>query len=172
MMGMTYSYSESHTFTRTHAVHIAAKVATDLKRMQRFYGEPSDEWIKKFEAEVIEFLKDGYMDTVIYGFWRDGYWIKPTLHYTAHDLSDDTAGDDDPGRIRPGASIDGASFHSYLTYSAAWDESTYEQQEEFIKRLPFQRPTGPKPGVGGYWGKDRTYSAGSRALDRASLRYS
>ena len=57
---MTYSYSESHTFTRTHAVHIAAKVATDLKRMQRFYDEPSDEWIKKFEAEVIE-LPQGWI---------------------------------------------------------------------------------------------------------------
>ena len=39
----SYSYTESTTFTVTHARHMAAKVATDLKRMQRFYGKPSDE---------------------------------------------------------------------------------------------------------------------------------
>jgi hypothetical protein len=32
--------------------------------------------------------------------------------------------DDDPGRIRPGADIRGASFYSYLTYGASWDRLT------------------------------------------------
>ena len=169
---MTYSYSESHTFTRTHAVHIAAKVATDLKRVQRLYGEPADERIRRLEIEVVELLKDGYMDTVTYGFQKDGCWIEPTLAYTARDLSDDAVGDDDPGLIRPGAPINGASFHSYLTYSSAWHRLTSAQQEEFAKRIPFQRSTGSEPYVEGYLYKDRTYSAGSRALDRASLRYS
>ena len=71
---MTYSYSvtETITFTRTHAVHIAAKVATDLKRMQRLYEEPSNSWIADFESEVIEFLKEGLLDTVTYGFHFSG----------------------------------------------------------------------------------------------------
>ena len=41
---MSYSFAiiQSATFTVTHARHMAAKVATDLKRMQRLYDVPSD----------------------------------------------------------------------------------------------------------------------------------
>ena len=41
---MSYSFteSESTSFTVTHARHMAAKVATDLKRLQRLYGRPGD----------------------------------------------------------------------------------------------------------------------------------
>ena len=169
---MSHSVTDTATFTRTHAVHIAAKVATDLKRMQRFYGEPSDEWIRKFQAEVIELLKGGYMDTVTYGFERNDCWIEPTLAYTARDLSGVAAGDDDPGRIRPGSSIGGASFSSYLTHNSAWRRLSPEQREEFTRRLPFQRSVGSEPGVSGHWSKDLTYSAGNRALDRTTLRCS
>ena len=169
-MTSSYSVTDTTTFTNTHAVHIAAKVATDLKRMQRFYKEPSDEWIRRYETEVVELLKSGYMGTVTYGFKRNGCWIEPTLSYTARDLSDAATSDDDPGRIRPGASIGGASFWSYLTYSSSWGLLSPEQQEEFEKRLPFQRSGSPEPGANGYWSKDLTYSAGNRALDRARLR--
>ena len=120
-MSDSYSYTESRTFTVTHARHMAAKVATDLKRMQRFYGKPSDENIADYESEATEMLRAGYLDTVTYGFKRDGKWIEPTLRYTARDLAGASANDDDPGRIRPGADISGASFYSYMTYTAAWD---------------------------------------------------
>ncbi len=169
---MTYSYSvtDTKTFTRTHAVHITAKVAADLKRMQRFYGAPSDEWIQSFNTEAVELLKEGYLGTVVYGFWWSGCWIEPTLCYTARDLMGVTANDDDPGRIRPGALIGAASFHSYLTYNSAWNQLTWMQRVEFAKRLPFQRTAGTEPGVNGYWSGDLTYSSGGRALDRTSLR--
>ena len=39
-MSYSYTLTETTTFTVTHARHMAAKVATDLKRMQRLYGEP------------------------------------------------------------------------------------------------------------------------------------
>ena len=66
---------------------MAAKVATDLKRMQRLYGSPSDADIASYETEVIDLLKAGYLGTVTYGFRRDNDWIEPTLRYTAHDLA-------------------------------------------------------------------------------------
>ena len=62
-------------------------------------------------------LKAGYLGTLTVGFRRDDDWIEPTLKYTARDLAGAAANDDDPGRIRPGANIDGASFYNYLTYS-------------------------------------------------------
>ena len=134
---MTYSFAvtESATFTVTHARHMAAKVATDLKRMQRFYGCPSDPDIDAYEAEVTALLKAGYLERVWYGFKRGGSWIEPTIKYTARELYYGSAVDDDPGKIRPGAAISGANFYSFLSYSAAWDALTLEcagrVQEEF-----------------------------------------
>jgi hypothetical protein len=121
----------------THARHMAAKVATDLKRMQRLYGDPADARIANFEAEVIEFLKEGYLGTLTYGYRRAGNWIEPTLRYSARDLAGLAANDDDPGRVRPGSNIDGAAFYSHLTYSAVWDAASAAERAAFEKRLPF-----------------------------------
>ena len=55
----TFAITESAAFTVTHARHMAAKVATDLKRMQRLYDFPSDADIDAYEAEVIALLKGG-----------------------------------------------------------------------------------------------------------------
>jgi hypothetical protein len=169
---MSYSYtnSETTTFTATHAKHIAVKVATDLKRMQRFYGVPSDNNIASYEAEVIELLKGNYLGSISYGFQRDGKWIEPTLRYTARDFFGATVIDDDPGRIRPGADVSSASFYSYLTYSTAWFNLSDGEKESFKKRLPFQRSNANEPGINGYLSHDRTYSSGGRLLDRATVR--
>ena len=82
---MSYSFTatETKTFTLTHAKHLAAKVTADLKRLQRLYGDVSDERIAQFEGEAAELLRQGYLGTVTYGFKRDGSWIEPTLRYTA-----------------------------------------------------------------------------------------
>jgi hypothetical protein len=169
---MSYSFteSESASFTVTHARHMAAKVATDLKRLQRLYGRPSDKTIADYENEVTELLKEGYLGTVTYGFRRDGEWIEPTLRYTARDLAGLAANDDDPGRIRPGADISNASFYSYLTHSAAWENLSVTGKDAFESRLPFRRGGAPEPAVNGYLSEDLTYSAGGRALRRASVR--
>lgn len=169
-MSNSYTFTDTTTFTRTHAKHIAAKVATDLKRMQRFYDEPSDYLISFFEAEAVELLKEEYLYIVTYGFQRYGNWIAPTLRYTARDLLGAVANDDDPGRVRPGADVSGAEFRSYLTYSSSWDRATAVEREEFNSRLPIQRTAAPEPGTSGYWSGDLIYSAGGRALDRANLR--
>ena len=169
-MSYTYTFDETVTFTLTHAKHIAAKVATDLKRMQRFYGAPSDASIASYEAELIALLKEGYLRTVTYGFWRDSKWIEPALQYSAKDLAGGSADDDDPGRVRPGADITNASFYSYLTYSSAWDKLSGAQQAGFKQTLPFARGGALEPTVNGYLEQDRTYSAGGRALNRASVR--
>lgn len=169
-MSYSYTLTETTTFTLTHAKHMAAKVATDLKRLQRLYNLPSDDSIAKYETEVTELLKAGYLGTLTLGFKRDDQWIEPTLRYTARDLAGMSANDDDPGRIRPGANITGASFYSYLTYSAAWNNLTQAQQEAFKKRMPFYRNGAPEPGINGYLASDRTYSSGGRALDRSTVR--
>lgn len=169
-MTSSFSYTDTLTFTRTHAKHMAAKVATDLKRMQRFYGRPTDRQIADYEAEAIEFLKEGYLGTVMYGFRRNGNWIEPTLRYTARDLAGASVNDDDPGRVRPGAHVAGASFYSYLTYSSSWERLSALEKEVFRCRLPFRRNGAPQLGIDGYLHPDLVYSAGGRALERATVR--
>jgi hypothetical protein len=169
-MSYSYTVSESATFTVTHARHMAAKVATDLKRMQRLYGNPGDFDIASYAAEITALIKEGYLGTVAYGFRRNGDWIEPTLRYTARDLAGAAASDDDPGRVRPGADIDGAKFYSYLTYSAAWHAASAADRAAFKKSLPLERGEAAEPGVNGYLSEDLTYSAGGRALRRASVR--
>jgi hypothetical protein len=169
-MSFTQTLTESTTFTLTHARHLAAKVVTDLKRMQRFYGAPSDSKISAYEEEIVLLLKAGYLGTVTYGFRRDDRWIEPALRYTARDLASGSAEDNDPGRIRPGAQITGATFYSYLTHSASWDRLSQAEQERFEATLPFRRGGAPEPGISGYLSTDRCYSAGGRALSRSSVR--
>ena len=158
MSSYSFSVAESQTFTVTHARHMAAKVATDLKRVQRFYG-----------AELIVMLKAGYLGEVTYGFKRGNDFIEPTLRYTAGDLVG-AGSDDDPGKVRPGKDVTGASFSSYMTYSSKYYSDAAAERESALKDLPFKREGAPTPGVSGYLENDKTYSAGGRALNRASVR--
>jgi len=112
-------------------------------------------------------LKAGYFGILTVGFRRNDQWIEPTLRYTARDLSGTSANDNDPGRVRPGANITGASFYSYLIYPP-W--VTEAEKDAFQKRMPFYRGGAPEPSISGYLIADLTYSAGGRALDRASVR--
>ena len=168
-MSLSYTVSETLAFTVAHARHMAAKVATDLKRMQRLYGSPSDRDIANYEEEATTLLRHGYLKYVSYGFMRDGNWIEPSVHYTATEL--DTAEDDDPGQIQPGKSVAGASFYSYLTYTDAWSELSWDEQAAFKRNsLPFQRSGADAPGIDGYLHRDLTYSSGGRALERSTVR--
>ena len=169
-MSSSFTITETTTFTLTHAKYMAAKVATDLKRMQRFYGSPSDASIADYEIEVTELLKGGYLGTLTLGFKRNGQWIEPTLRYKTSDLAGSAANDDDPGRVRPGADVSGASFYNYLTYSSAWHALSASEKDAFNRGIPFQRTYADEPGLGGYLVDDLTYSSGGRALKRSSLR--
>lgn len=169
---MSYSttQTDSTTFTISHAKHIASKVATDLKRLQRFYGFPDEKKRLEFELEITVLLKAGYLSTVTYGFMRGGSWIEPTIKYTAQDLAADLYSDDDPGKIRPGADISGAVFYSYLTYNSKWRDLIRSEKEQFEKHLPFVRSGATEPEINGYLSTDLNYTAGGRALSRSQVK--
>jgi hypothetical protein len=168
-MTTTYTQTGTITFTITHARYLASKVATDLKRIQRFYGFIPDEWISMFEEELAQLLKNGYLKNVTYGFQRNEKWIRPSLSYTAEQLNNSEGTDDDPGKITPGADINGASFTSYLEYSQAYVNATSAEREGFENSLPFRRGYGQAPGVEGYFSQDRSYFSGGRSLNRSTL---
>lgn len=167
-MSSSFTITESSSFTVTHAKHIAAKVATDLKRIQRFYGSPSDLNIDRFEREVVELLKRGFLSKVTYGFQDNGNWVEPTLVYTASDMA--LSNNDDPGRVRPGRDVSGLTFYSFLEYSPAWFQLSEAEQSEFKRGLPFNRTSGSSPGISGYLENDLGYTSGGKSLSRASVR--
>lgn len=169
-MTNSYTFTKSDTFTETHAKHIAMKVATDLKRVQRFYGKPIDSFIIEHSMEIIMLLKAGFLKRIIYGFQRHGEWIEPTLRYTASNLNNIYENDDDPGKITLGKDISGARFTSFLEHSSSWFELSPDKKNEFEKKLPFQRGFGTEPQVNGYLVRDLTYSAGGKAIYRESVR--
>lgn len=166
----SYTTTGTSTFTVTHAKYLASKVAADLKRIQRFYGSPSDTDIAQYEAELTEFLRKGYLEEVTYGFKINGAWTEPTLKYTAQDLAGMAANDDDPGKIRPSANINGAYFSSYMTYTWAYHFLSESEKTSFHNTLPFVRTGAPQPGVNGYLSSDKSYSSGGKSLNRSSLK--
>lgn len=166
----SYSFTESSTFTVTHARHMATKVATDLKRIQRFYGVPSDARIAEYEAELVELLKGAYVERVAYGYQRAGKFVAPTLRYEARELNGFGADDHDPGQVPLRADTTGATFSSFLTYAPSWFRLTEREKSAVLSRITLQRSTGTEPGVDGYYVADKTYSAGGRALSRSALR--
>ena len=169
-MTISYTTSASETFTIVHARYLASKVATDLHRLQRFYRSPSDAWIADYEAELVQLLKHNVVGSVVYGFQRHGQWTAASVRYTA--LPDGGLGaDDDPGKIRPGLDIDGASFTSFLTYSGKWDRLSPAERTAIRAACPFQRNAGSSPPLeAGYWADDLRYAAGGRGIGRSTVR--
>ena len=50
---MSYSYTTTETFTRTHARYIASKIAADLRKLQLYYDRPKAEWPRSPDGESI-----------------------------------------------------------------------------------------------------------------------
>lgn len=169
-MSSSFTLSATDTFTITHAKHLASKVATDLKRMQRFYGSPSDGRIAEFEEELIELLKANCLEEVTYGYKKNDNWIEPALRYTAKDLYG-MGSDDDPGRVPPGMDVSAAHFYSFLTYNSNWDKLSAAEQAALKGRFSLQRGTANAPTVlNGFFLDDKTYTSGGRSLGRATIR--
>lgn len=105
-----------------------------------------------------------------YGFKKDGSWIEPTVRYTASELSSMYNTDDDPGKIRTGANINGAEFTSFLSYSTAYMNLNAEEKQKFKNSLPFQRVAGVQPGINGQLTQDKNYHSGGTSLNRSSVK--
>ena len=113
----SFSYTDTEAFTIAHARRIASKVATDLLRFQSLYnGVPSDTTIDNYEKEIVEYLRHDVVESVTYGFKRDGKWTEAAVRYRA--LPGGTlVTDDDPGKIRPRLDVAGATFTSFLVHN-------------------------------------------------------
>jgi hypothetical protein len=166
---MTYTVTETRTFTIVNARKVAAKIATELDLLGAYYGRPSEQQATDFAAETALLLVDRYLKSVEYGFRRSGKTVL-ALRYIAR--SDGTlVSDDTPGRIYANADIDGADWYSYLEYSEAFWALPQREQARIKAMLPVQRITAPAPEVGnGYWEPTRTYSSNREGVLRHAFR--
>lgn len=144
---MTAIGTRTADFTITDARYVGAKIGADLRMLNGLYGRPDLENIDKFVEEAALLLRDGYLRTVDYGF-REGArnaW-KLRLRYTA------TAGgqllDSRPGSLPTTAAVAGYGFHSYLTYSAAFNDLSALRRAAVLERLPVQRVSADEPVIG------------------------
>lgn len=164
---MSYSYTQSGTFTITHARHIASRIASDLRLLYRYYDAPSLELIDKYLEEIAQLLAKGYLQTFEVGFKR-GELRVVSLKYEVQ--RNGTLEDDRSGGVRPGVNITGAGKFSYLTHSSKWHALTANERAAFEATLPIQRTATDAPQDGqGYWTDDRTYAAGGTGVQRKSF---
>jgi len=165
---MTQSYTTTSTFTASDARRVGGKVMADLKQMQQAYSSPSDQEIENYMGELVTLLVDGYLDTVMYGFKKDGAWLPATLRYTALTLG--TTGDGDrSGTVKRGVEIAGAYFTSYLTHSQKWRNLSEDARSRYKAGLPVQRVSGGEPKAPGGWIEDKSYISGGGGVRRAVL---
>lgn len=164
---MTQSHTTTQTFSRTDARYIAGKVAADLRQLSQAYGEPSEDHIGKLMGELTEYLADGYLDRVTYGFRKGEEWVIG-LKYSAADIGSLTS-DDRSGRVPRGVDRTGASWYSFLILNSRWNALTAEQRTQYERALPIQRSNGAEPSAGARgWIEDKTYSSSGGGVRRAS----
>ena len=165
---MTTTRTLTATFTITHARYVTSKIKTDLKLLQKAYGDPTDLRINDFGEEAALLLRDGYLGEVTYGYRRNGNWIL-ALRYVGQ--SDGTLeADDRAGKVPRGVDVSGAGFYSYLIYSQAWYKLSQDKQQTLEQTLPIKRTPGEPLGTnGGYWTTDRTYSSNGIGVARSTF---
>ena len=168
---MSYTFTNTNTFTRTSAQHIASKVAADLRRMNAFYahsGHPSEQEIEKYYNEIVEFLVHAFLDSVEYGIKRNEERIV-SLKYTVR--IDGTLSDGHAGGVYARADISGADWFSFLHSNSKVFRLSPEALKNFHGKLPFVRSEGQAPKDGqGYWAVDRSYSADGVGTQRQTFR--
>ena len=153
---------------------MTARVKSDLKRLNQLYpaANLSEERIERFHEEATTLLRDGYLQTVTYGFQKEveylfskteAKWLVALKYEVVNGELD--GGSDVPGGLRYGCDIEGSSFSSFLTYSSKWDELSPQEQEAYkINKLPFQRTAGVEPQAN--WSQDRSYGKGGKIMNR------
>ena len=160
----TYTRSAASTFTLTDAKYLASKVEADLIQMNRIHGKPSIDKARDYAVELAELLAYGYVDSISYGFRKNGVWTVALNYRVGYGGG---RADERPGRVPLGDTA-GAAFGSVLTYSDKWLSLSLAERQRIEKRLPIPRRPGTEPG-GAWPAGDRTYTRHDVSLGRRSI---
>lgn len=166
---MSYTLTETRTFTITHARYVASKIAADLQLVHSYHGRPSEQDITEYAEEAALLLAARYLKSVEYGFRRDGLTVF-ALKYTARSDGSLVA-DDAPGRAYADIK-DSDTFYSYLEYSDSYWKLGEAERARVKASLPVNRTGADAPQASpyGYWEQNRTYSANGEGVVRNVFR--
>lgn len=166
---MSYSYTKTETFTITHARYLSSKVAADMHLCAQYYGEPSEDSIRRYAEEFAQYLKEGYISKYEFGYKKNGRRVV-CWRYTVSESGTITS-DDNAGKVVSFADIDGAVFYNFLWTNAKYAALSSSEQERFEAGLPVNRTAGSPPDDGnGYWTSDKNYSSAGVGLGRQTYR--
>lgn len=166
---MSMSATRTTTFNTTSARYLTSKISADLRTMNRYYGVPSLSEIDEYAQEAAELMLGGYLRWVDYGLRRPTSpggkeWVL-RLRYIVN--STGALIDDNPGGVPATAPANGATFHSYLSYSDAFNALTPAQQDAFKANLPVKRVGAAEAQLaGGAVNGQRSYSRDGVSLSR------
>ncbi|WP_194908986.1 hypothetical protein [Catenulispora rubra] len=164
-MSSTYTYAQ--TFTRVDAARLAGRTATDLHQSWLFYGSPTAQRVEEYRQELELLLTDGYVSQYQFGFKKSGKVVW-SLRYSVGANGSLTGG---AGGVPRGEDVTGATWFTFLTYSARWHDLTATARKTVQDELPFKRGFGSLPSdTHGAWVVDRNYASGGVGLEREVFR--
>jgi len=162
---MSYAATLARTFTISHARYVTSKIAADLDLMRGYYGWPSVQETTAYAEEAAILLAGRYLQSVEYGFERQGKVIFALKYIAQSDGS--LQCDDRPGRVPSGIDMSGASRYSYLRYSDSFFRLRADQRANIKASLRVNRSDGREPETGnGYWEQSRGYSSNGEGVVR------
>jgi hypothetical protein len=165
---MTFSYTQTATFTIVHARYLASKAAADMHLCSQYYGKPSEQRIREYAEELAQYLNAGYLEEYEFGFKKDGKRVVSWRYKV--DSNGKLTTDDRPGKVVPYVDVAGAVFFNFLTQNSCFFRLSAADQARFEAELPLQRTSGEAPSDGlGYWTSDRNYFSGGCGLNRETF---
>jgi Bacterial HORMA domain family 1 len=166
---MTFSVTQTATFTIIHARYLASKAAADMHLCAQYYGKPTEDRIREYAEELAQYLNAGYLKEYEFGFKKDGKRILSWRYKV--DANGLLTTDDRPGKVVPYVDITGATFFNFLTQNSRFFGLSAQAQAQFEASLPLQRTGGERPSDGaGCWTSDRNYFSGGCGLNRQTFR--
>ena len=166
----TSSFTNSSTFTVTHAKYLASKIAADLNACSRLHGKPAIALVERYNQELVELLRYGYLSQYEFGFKREDRRVLSWSYEV--DTAGNISGDDRPGKMSAYVDLSGTTFFNFLCYSTKYHNLTTDQQASFKSSHPVNRSSGNPPIDGdGFWsGAEKNYSAEGTGVSRRSFR--
>jgi Bacterial HORMA domain family 1 len=165
---MSFSFTNTSTFTIVHARYIASKAAADMHLCAQYYGKPTEARIREYAEELAQYLNAGYLQEYEFGFKRDGKRIVCWRYKV--DSNGVLTTDDRPGKVVSYVDVTGAVFFNFLTQNSRFFQLSSADQARFEAGLPLQRTGGDPPADGaGYWTSDRNYYSAGCGLNRQTF---
>jgi hypothetical protein len=162
---MADSYTNSESFTVTHARKLAAKVTADMYNCYQHYGSPPPGDIDRFNQELVVMLSNKYVSVYEFGFQTAEEKRVVSWRYTVTVTGDLEGGKS--GGLLATADISNAAWFNQRTCNSNWTALTPAEQETINALHEISRVTKSGPTDGnGHWTITRTYGAGGVSIVR------